>query len=314
MSSRLNQKLSTFRTAAIAVSLAAGLIALPAIAQEQAAAPAVSPQIAAQSLGMFSSSVSGDESANPVVDSTPHFGPNAAADPQYGGGYGGPPPRRPYGRPTYKDKSTNSDGSTKIAFEAGAGFNHPAGSTQNYQTTGWNISVGAGRNFNRALGVLLQYDYDNMGLPGYILDAFSASQNTQVTGNTHLWSITANPVISFSDPHAHVGAYIVFGGGFYRKLTNLQEPGVGEYCDPYYGCYYTTVNQTVAHWSNNAGGVNGGLGLTYKFSSYSNAKLFMEARYTWVDNMASPNNTAANGYPPNNYHTMYFPVTFGIRF
>jgi len=238
------------------------------------------------------------------------IGPNAAADPQNGGGR-----RRPYGRPTYKDKSANPDGSTKVAFEIGTGFDHPAGFTQKYQTTGWDFSVGVGRNFNRAFGVLAQYDYDNMGIPNSILSYFTTATGTQLGGNAHVWSLTLNPVINISNKNSKYGAYVVMGGGFYRKMTTFTTPTTGLYCDPYYGyCYYATTNATYAHWSNNAGGINGGVGFTYKPSSFSNMKLFMEARYTWVDNQASPNNTASNGYPPANYRTDLFPVTFGVRF
>ncbi len=110
--------------------------------------------------------------------------------------------------------------------------------------------------------------------------------------------------------------YIVGGGGFYRKMTvfNIsdQTGGTGDSCGVGSGC----------HFSNNAFGVNGGLGFTYKITADSNAKIFAEARYVWVDNQPSVNNTAANsfnnnggsGFPQTNQRTGYFPVTLGLRF
>jgi hypothetical protein len=308
------QPLSRFRAAAVVLSLMAGVAVIPACAQQAQTAtlPAITSGFSIQNLQLFSSSAAGTQDDATLGAGTAQIGPNADANPQYGGGYGGPPRRRPYGRPTYRDRYTNADGSSKIAWEAGAGFAHPAGSTQHYQKTGYNLSFGAGENFNRAFGVLLQYDFADMGVANYITNALSNTVGTTVTGNTHLWSITLNPIINFSDPHSHFGAYITGGGGFYRKLTTFTEPNSGVCYDYYYG-YYACA-QNLAHWSNNAGGLNGGLGFTYKPSAYSNLKIFSEARYTWVDNQASPNNTSSNGYPPANYRTGYFPVTFGVRF
>jgi len=313
------QPLSRLRAAAIALSLMAGVAAIPAVAQEaQTAAPAAPSYLASPNLQLFSSSSATSSQDDAVAGErfnlgSSLIGPNADANPQYGGGYGGPPRRRPYGRPTYRDRYTNADGSSKIAFEAGAGFSRPAGSTSNYQKTGWNFSVGAGRNFNRAFGVLVQYDFVDLGVSNSILDSLSNSAGVSIDGHSHVWSLTVDPVINFSDSHSRYGAYITGGGGFYRKLTSFSENS----CDPYYEVYYGVCLQdssTLAHWSNNAGGVNAGVGFTYKISAYSNLKLFAEARYAWVDNQPSSNNTVATGYPPANYRTGYFPVNFGIRF
>jgi hypothetical protein len=319
MSSKLNLPLSPLRFAAIALSLAAAA-ALPAYAQQEqpaATQPGLS-QTAVQNLQLFSSSSASDSGTGVQDDAVVneranlgdghHFGPNAAADPQYGGGYGGPPRRRPYGRPTYKDRWTNSDGSSKFAFEAGVGPSIPAGSTGHYQKTGVDVSVGAGRNFNRVLGVLLQYDYAHMGVANSILDDFSNAAQTQVNGATHLWSLTLNPVITFSNSHSHYGSYLVFGGGFYRKMTVFSLQGSDEFGDEFSeGCGRN------CHVSNNAGGLNGGLGFFYKISTDSNAKIFAEARYTWVDNQPSSTSSSTT-FPPTNYRTGYFPVALGVRF
>jgi len=302
------------RFAAIALAAAAMAACVPATAQ-------VSMQpgsAAAQSVALFSSSLSGlpDDAAaaqqGAVTDGKLHFGPNAAANPQYGGTYGGGggPRRRPYGRPTYKDRNSNPDGSSKFAFEAGAGFDVPTGATGHYQKTGWNVSFGAGRNYSHAFGWLLQYNYQELGITNSILNALNTANPSiaPITGNTHLWSITLNPTISFTDPHSRYGAYVVGGGGFYRKMTSFSALA---YCDIYGDC----ASQTVLHQSNNAGGVSGGFGVTWKLSDDSNAKLFAEARYTWVDNQQDYN-SETTGYTLNNNNarTGYVPVVFGLRF
>ena len=62
--------------------------------------------------------------------------------------------------------------------------------------------------------------------------------------------------------------------------------------------------------------------MTYKFSRFSNERLFGEARYVYVDNANKPGITAANEatytgtnlFPQNSNTTSYFPIKFGLRF
>jgi len=305
------------RSAAIVLSLAA-MTALPVCAQQKA------QSVATPDPALFSSSTAGmQDDATELPSLAAHFGPNANASPQYGGGYGGPGPRRPYGRPTYKDRYTNTDGSSKIAFEAGVGPATAAGPTGHYSRTGVNVSLGVGRNFSRAFGVLAQYDYAHMGVVNSAASAFNTSfcnanftnpgvciANTQTSGATHLWSLTVNPVINFSDSHSSWGMYVVGGAGFYRKMTvfNITNENTG-------GTFSCGSSGNGCRFSNNALGASGGLGFTYKISQDSNAKVFAEARYTWVDNQPSASNTTANGgFPQTNQRTGYFPVTVGLRF
>lgn len=234
-----------------------------------------------------------------------------------------PPPGRKYGRPTYHDGMHNSDGSNKLAFEIGGGLDVPAGSTAKYQSLSYKFSVGAGRNFSKTFGVLLQGDYDHFGITNGQLAAQLALYNSllpvnqqlsSLNGSVHVWSVTVNPIINYYTSDT-LGAYLIGGGGFYRKVTQFTSPQSGLFCDPYSGfCYQITSDAVVDHYSNNAGGANAGLGFTYKFSRFSSQKFFAEARYVWVDNQPSSNNTKSNnGYLPANYRTGYFPVTVGLR-
>ena len=245
-----------------------------------------------------------------------------------------PPPRhRRYGRPNYSDKYRNADGSNRFAFVAGAGFNVPTGdASANYLTTGYRFEAGAGVNMNKKLGVLFQFDYDHFGIPDNILqnqanlynnlDGTGSNPYTGLGGNAHIWSFTLNPTFNFYQGDK-VGAYAVVGGGFYHKITNFTIPTTGQYCDYYYGCYTYQANQTVDNYTSNAPGVTGGIGLTYKFSRWSNERLFAEARYVHTFNQARLGDPVATGastgtrnnfYPPNSNETSYIPITFGIRF
>jgi Outer membrane protein beta-barrel domain len=237
-----------------------------------------------------------------------------------------PPPHRTYSRRTnYSDKTHNADGSNKYTFAAGGGFDVPAGSSAEELGVSWRFQAAGGYNFNKKFGVLLEYDYDKFSLTGgnlnrqylrYVSLGLKDQNGRPVSfagldGNAHVWSITLNPMYTFYQSDA-MGAYVIGGGGFYRKLTNFTLPQAGVYCDFFGFCYTFTQNQTFDHYSNNAGGFNGGIGFTYRFSRFASEKLYGEARYVWVANSQSTDSIGGL-YPENNKRTGYFPISFGIR-
>jgi len=248
-----------------------------------------------------------------------------------------PPPRR-YGRPNYSDANSNPDGSPKWAFLGGFGFTIPVGDTHFYETPAWGLQVGGGRNFNKNVSVLLQFDYDHFGLQGATITNQEYVYNygctttlqaegycslvTGLDGNNHVWSFTLNPTYTLSTQGAW-GAYGVVGAGFYHKVTNFTLPTTAEECS-FYGCGYYTVDENVDHYTSNAFGLSPGIGITYKFSKFSNERFYMEARYVITFNSQRTGYTAANvattsysgydAYPANSHRTTYIPVKFGIRF
>ena len=88
-----------------------------------------------------------------------------------------------------------------------------------------------------------------------------------------------------------LGAYVVVGGGFYHKVTNFtrrhRPPGLRPLLWPIRN---HSANRAARsdHYISNAVGVNGGFGLTYKFSKFSNQRFYMEARYVYVANEQRP--------------------------
>lgn len=249
----------------------------------------------AQSQKNYSSSQDSSVYANGDTDGSSMVSKRSSQNDGYGGGYA------PHSRL----------GVEHFTFEGGGGLTVPTGSGRQFMDTGWNVKVGGGYRFNNRFSAMVDYDYVSMGVPGAILDQV----NPQGGGATHLWSLTVNPIYNYKTV-GRWGGYLVGGGGFYRKVVNFTQP-FNDYCayyDPYYGCIPGTVNQTVAHFSNNAGGLNFGTGFTYRLSDSGRAKLFVEGKYVWVDNQASANNTASTGYAPANDRTEYIPITFGIRF
>lgn len=244
-----------------------------------------------------------------------------------------PPPRRRYSRPHYTDRLHNADGSSKLAFIAGVGFEIPADSvTRQYLTTGYKFQLGGGINLNKKLALLLQFDYDHFGLPGSVLrnqqgiytSAGFQQQNPDGTtspadfstldGNAHIWSITLNPTYNFYQGDSF-GAYAVVGGGFYHKVTNFTLPQTATAFDYFYGPYQYTVNQTFDHYTSNSGGANGGIGITYKPSKFASQRLYAEVRYVHTFNTQTTSTpTNFNFFPGNSATSNYIPITVGVRF
>lgn len=244
-----------------------------------------------------------------------------SADVDAGSGYQPPPGRRrSYGRSRYEDRMHNSDGSTKIAFMAGAGMNVPVGNTGKFYTPSYDVAVGAGYNFNKMLGVLAEFHYDHAGLTGGAIAyeyqnlqnyySASAADLAGFDGNSHVLSLTVNPVLSFSsDRGSRLGTYFTGGVGYYHKVTNFTLPSSATACD--YFCYTYSTNVNIDTASANSLGFNGGVGFTYRISDFSNERLFIEARYHWLK-IASSNNT--DFFPFNRRNSEYIPILVGVRF
>lgn len=237
--------------------------------------------------------------------------------------------RRRYGAPRYRGGNTNPDGSEKYTAYVGGGFNSPVGDNSDYLTTSWGLQAGAGRNFNRHFGVNVEFDFDKFGMTGDTINQqafrYDPLNENGIQGyldaNSHIWSISLQPVYQIYSGQG-LGAYLTGGVGFYHKVANFTLPSEQEYCDAFYGCQIYTVNSNVDHYTSNAPGFDGGIGLTYKFSRFANERFYAEARYVYVDNKFRPGitndtvltYTGYNYFPENSNTTSYFPIKFGLRF
>jgi hypothetical protein len=290
------------------------------------------PVAGTSSDALFSSS---NTEINEVADDS--AAPFNFVDPQYGGGH------QRYGRPRYRGGNTNADGSNKFTFYGGAGLTVPTGNTHTYLTPSYSFQVGGGPQFSKHFALPIEFDWDNFGFQGRTLANQTTIYNTYINlynqnpdpsvgtiapisnldGSSHVWSFSIDPTYTFYSGEG-LGAYVVAGVGFYHKTADFTVPALGEYCDPFYGCYTYSANQTIDHYTSNAPGFNAGLGLTYKLSRFSNERFYGEVRYVFVDNSQRAGVTAAtasaanvdvaNDYPANSNHTSYFPIKFGVRF
>ena len=247
-----------------------------------------------------------------------------------------PPPRRRYGAPRYNDSSHNSDGSNKYTFQVAAGYSQPLGNTYHYLNPNFAFQVGAGRNWNKKFATLIQFDYDKFGFNGRTLNNQGLVEDPtgypgdglqgSLDGNSHVWSFTIDPSYSFVNGDKW-GAYVVAGGGFFHKTANffVTQPEIA-----FNGYYYEEYNaqETIDKYTSNAPGVDGGFGVTYKFSRFAGERFFAEVRYDVVFNSQrhgisanNYNNYAPNyiyptpdEYPANSNRTTFIPIVFGVRF
>lgn len=199
---------------------------------------------------------------------------------------------------------------SKMAFEAGGGFNAPTSDSSPYITWGGNFTVGAGLNMSKRLALLAEYQFIDDKLPGNLIAETGATG-----GNAHIWSLTLDPVF-YLFPKSHNDVYITGGGGFYRKVTNFTDPEPAEYCTYYY-CGIGYQNVTVGHFSSNQGGWNIGAGYAHRMGGmYGDSKmqLFAEARYLQVNTPAYYSSPNGLGTTFIGSDTTVIPVTFGVRF
>jgi hypothetical protein len=187
-------------------------------------------------------------------------------------------------------------GFSRLAVEAGGGFNAPIGNDTPYITWGGNFTGGAGIHFSRRFSLLGEFQFMDNKLPGALVAAGGGQ-----TGNAHIIGLTVAPVIDMF-PKSSNSVYITGGGGYYYKSTNFN---IQECCD-FYG-YPVTV--TANSFSSNQLGGNIGLGYSHRLGGVygdGTMKLFAEARYVFIK---TPPITANDGLGT----TELIPVTFGVR-
>ena len=193
-----------------------------------------------------------------------------------------------------------------IAVEAGVGVAIPVGSTTDVNSTGYSFLVGGGYNFNKHFGAMIEYRFDDLGIQDSVLNQIAAAATAAgddlsngLSGNTHVWSFSLNPVYNFRTK-GHFDGYVTGGGGFYRELTSFNTAVFeGYYYDYYYGYVPDYATATVSHYSSNQGGFNVGGGVSFKPNPDQHGALFADVRYEWLD---TPGNA-----------TEIIPITFGYR-
>lgn len=186
---------------------------------------------------------------------------------------------------------------SKLAFHIGGGFTEPVRYSDGRLETGFNGVAGAGVNFTPEVGIVGEFGYNQLGLSPAALNLAGAPD-----GSARIYSITANPIFRFN-PRGRFDAYVIGGGGFYRRTIEFTAPTVSTVTafDPFYGIFYPVAvpsNAILGSFSQNKSGLNVGGGLSVRLGD-SNTKVFAETRYHYVFT--------------NPVGTPILPVTFGLR-
>jgi hypothetical protein len=163
--------------------------------------------------------------------------------------------------------------------------------------------AGGGVNFSRMFGVDAEYMYYNLNFrPGVIKDQALPGQSGWMQ------SISLDGIVTVPRHYGKLGAYGIFGIGFYRRSVSAtsQEITTSTIYQPAWRWWDLKrdasgrlIDQTLSSNSKDAGGFNFGGGVTYRLNHLYNSKLFIEYRYHRA------------------YHsdgeTIVMPVTFGLR-
>jgi hypothetical protein len=173
--------------------------------------------------------------------------------------------------------SAAEEGVTPIAFQAGIGFDMGVGRTGANLNTGWNISVGAGYNFNSRVGALLDVNTTVFGVNSTTTNRIGVPGGQMVA-----FSVTADPIVHLIHG-SHLDFYVTGGGGMYRRAF-FQAGESFEGLSP-----YSVIKP----------GVDGGVGVA--FGSRWRGKIYGEVRYNHIYDSV------------NYYYNNYMPVTFGYR-
>jgi len=102
----------------------------------------------------------------------------------------------------------------------GGGLTEPVGPTNNRLDHGFNFTAGGGFNFTPAVGVIGEFCHNQLGITSGALQHVGVPD-----GGTRIYSLTFNPIVHFN-PRGRFDAYLVGGGGYYRRTVEFTQPTV----------------------------------------------------------------------------------------
>jgi hypothetical protein len=172
----------------------------------------------------------------------------------------------------------------RFNFTAGGGLGIGRGDVASYVGNSFQGTVGGGVNLSRLFGVDAEYMYYGLGFrPG-------VTQSQGLDGQSgNMQSISVDGIVTVPRHYGKLGAYGIFGIGFYRRTVSVPSRvlGTGTVYQPawrwwdvdrdIFGSVITP--QTMSSNTKDAGGFNAGGGLTYRLNHIHDAKAFIELRY-----------------------------------
>lgn len=181
-------------------------------------------------------------------------------------------------------------------FHAGIdiGGSIPTGQYGNAFQTGWDVGGNVAFPLNPRGSIRLQADgnYALQLVTGATAAAFGADG-----GGSSVTSGTLNLVLNKRDYIGRITPYILFGGGVYWRMVELNDFAGGTYCNAFYGfCGVYGTQVPVRSRSQFDPGWDGGGGLRFRLPPI---RLFVEARY--------------NAVYGRHGTTTYVPIVFGTE-
>ena len=193
----------------------------------------------------------------------------------------------------------------RFNFTAGGGPGIGRGDVARFVGNSLNGVAGGGINFNRMFGVDAEYMYYNLDFRPSVMNGPASLPNQ----SGRMQSISLDGIVTVPRHFGKLGAYGIFGIGFYRRSVSVPSRTLGpgtidqsawRWWDLKHNADGSLVlPQTMSSNTKDAGGFNYGGGVTYRLNHLHNSKLYIELRYHRA------------------YHsdgqTIVFPVTVGLR-
>jgi hypothetical protein len=195
----------------------------------------------------------------------------------------------------------------RFNFTAGGGLGIGRGDVASFVGNSLHGVAGGGINFNRVFGVDAEYMYYNLDFKPSLTDGPANLRNQ----SGKMQSISLDGIVTVPRHYGKLGAYGIFGIGFYRRSVSVHPQFLqsGTHYQPAWRWWdLTWVNnipggllsaQTMSSNSKDAGGFNFGGGVTYRLNHLHNSKLYIEGRYH-------------RAYQSDG-QTIVFPITVGLR-
>ena len=169
----------------------------------------------------------------------------------------------------------------RFNFTAGGGLGIGRHDVANFVGNSYFEVAGGGVNFSRMFGVDAEYMHYDLGFRPSVTR--SANLNHQ-SGN--MQSISLDGIVTVPRHYGKLGAYGIFGIGFYRRSVSADRQLIGppsqpgwKWWDPKRDAYGNLLPQYISSNSKDAGGFNYGGGVTYRLNHLHNSKLYIEYRY-----------------------------------
>ena len=192
----------------------------------------------------------------------------------------------------------------RFTYSVGGGLGIGRDDVASYVGNSFFGAVGGGVNFSRLFGMDAEYMYYNLGFRQSVQDTQAL---TNQSGN--MQSISVDGIVNVPRHFGKLGAYGIFGIGFYRRSVSVPSRtlGPGTVYEPAWRWWdiqrdifnNPIPGQVMSSNTKDAGGFNFGGGATYRLNHLHNSKLFLEWRYH-------------RAYQSDG-KTIVMPITVGLR-